>query len=75
MPGIARLLLGDGADRLLGLLTGEGGGEAEAAERARRSGEWCGSTPGHGAAARGARAAAGPRGERHPAGGRLPRAW
>jgi hypothetical protein len=45
MRGIAKLLFGDDADRLLGLF-GEGGGDGfDLAERARRSGEWCGSTP------------------------------
>jgi hypothetical protein len=45
MRGIAKLLFGDDADRLLGLF-GEGDGDGfDLAERARRSGEWCGSTP------------------------------
>jgi hypothetical protein len=51
MRDIASLLFGDGAGELLDLLTGEGGAIAEtgsdrqAADRVRRSGEWCGSTP------------------------------
>jgi hypothetical protein len=45
MRGIAKLLFGDDADRLLGLF-GEGDGDGFGlAERARRSGEWCGTTP------------------------------
>jgi hypothetical protein len=45
MRGIAKLLFGDDADRLLGLF-GEGDGDGFGlAEQARRSGEWCGSTP------------------------------
>jgi hypothetical protein len=53
MRGIAKLLFGDEADRLLGLFgDDEGFGMAE---RARRSGEWCASTPGRGSAADAAR--------------------
>ena len=47
MRGIAKLLFGDEADRLPGLF---GDGDADGfglAEQARRSGEWCASTPGH----------------------------
>jgi hypothetical protein len=51
MRGIAKLLLGDEAGRLLGLF-GEGDDdESGLAEQARRAGEWCGTTPGAGAAA------------------------
>lgn len=50
MLGIARLLLGDSVDRALELF-GAGDEEAGLAERARRSGEWCGSTPGRGSVA------------------------
>jgi hypothetical protein len=56
MRGIAKLLLGDEAGKLLGLL-----GEDDwsgMAEQTRRAGEWCGTTPGRGAVAdavRGAR--------------------
>lgn len=62
MRGIAKLLFGDDADRLLGLF-GEGDGDGFGlAEQARRSGEWCGSTPpgrrGPGAGAEAARPAA-----------------
>ena len=53
MRGIAKLLFGDESDRLLGLFgDGEGFGLAE---QARRSGEWCASTPGRGSAADAAR--------------------
>ena len=49
MRGIAKLLFGDEAGRLPGLFgDGEGFGLAE---QARRSGEWCASTPGRGSAA------------------------
>jgi hypothetical protein len=62
MRGIAKLLFGDNADRLTGLF-GEGDGDGFGlAEQARRSGEWCGSTPpgrrGFGAGAEAARPAA-----------------
>jgi hypothetical protein len=46
MRTIASLLFGRDAEGLIDLIAGEGGGEREAADRARRSGEWCGSTPG-----------------------------
>ena len=46
MRTIASLLFGDGAGELLDLITGEGDGDNAAADRVRRSGEWCGSTPG-----------------------------
>jgi hypothetical protein len=46
MRGIAKLLFGDGEDGLLGRLGGSDGDGFGLAERARRSGEWCGSTPG-----------------------------
>jgi hypothetical protein len=61
MRTIASLLFGRDAEGLIDLIAGEGGGEREAADRARRSGEWCGSTPGRGSADR---AAAWPRGDR-----------
>ena len=58
MRDIAKLLFGDGASRALDLLAGRDsdipGNDADGsglAERARRSGEWCGTTPGHGRAA------------------------
>jgi hypothetical protein len=67
MRTIASLLFGDGAGELLDLITGEGGGagdsgirgdgDREAADRVLRSGEWCGSTPGHGSADPAGRAA------------------
>jgi hypothetical protein len=53
MRTIASLLSGDGAGELLDLITGEGDGDNAAADRVRRSGEWCGSTPGRGSAQRG----------------------
>jgi hypothetical protein len=46
MRTIASLLFGRDAAGLIDLIAGEGGVEREAADRARRSGEWCGSTPG-----------------------------
>lgn len=58
MRGIAKLLFGEDAGKLLDLFEG-GGGEFGMAERARRAGEWCGTTPGRGSAARAARGAAG----------------
>lgn len=65
MRTIASLLFGDGAGELLDLITGESGIEGEgdraAADRVRRSGEWCGSTPGRGSVERGV---AWPRGDR-----------
>lgn len=64
MRDIVKLLLGDDAGRLLSLFSG-GGDESGMAERVRRSGEWCGSTPGRGAAARAVRDTAGPHGVRH----------
>jgi hypothetical protein len=51
MRGIAKLLFDGDADRLLGLLTGNDDDWSGMAERARRSGEWCGTTPGHGTVA------------------------
>jgi hypothetical protein len=56
MRGIAKLLFGDEADRLLGQF-GDGDGFG-LAEQARRSGEWCASTPGRGSAADAVRGAA-----------------
>ena len=47
MGTIASLLFGRDAGRLFDLVTGEGGREQEMADRVARSGEWCGSTPGH----------------------------
>jgi hypothetical protein len=46
MRGIAKLLFGDDADRVLGLFGGDDGDGFGMADRARRAGEWCGSTPG-----------------------------
>jgi hypothetical protein len=63
MRGIAKLLFGDDAGRVLDLLAGHDDG-FELAERARRSGEWCGTTPGRGSADR---AAGADRGRRLPA--------
>ena len=58
MGTIASLLFGRDAGRLLDLIAGGSGNEREMANRAVRSGEWCGSTPRGGSAARQARAAA-----------------
>jgi hypothetical protein len=52
MGTIASLLFGRDAERLVDLITGEGDRDQEAADRVVRSGEWCGSTPGHGRAPR-----------------------
>ena len=52
MRGIAKLLFSGDADRLLGLLAGNDDDDwSGMTERARRSGEWCGTTPGHGTVA------------------------
>ncbi|MGH3281948.1 MAG: hypothetical protein ACRDNW_22820 [Trebonia sp.] len=50
MRDIAKLLFGEGADGLLGLFGGGDGDGFGMADRARRSGEWCGSTPGRSSA-------------------------
>jgi hypothetical protein len=64
MRGIAKLLFGDDADTLLGLF-GEGDGDGFGmADRARRAGEWCGSTPGSDSAADAVLGAARPHGMR-----------
>ena len=66
MRGIAKLLFGDDAGKLIELFGG--GDDADGfgmAGRARRSGEWCGSTPGRGPAADAVRGAA-RRGDIHP---------
>jgi hypothetical protein len=49
MRDIARLLLGDESGELLGLLGDEDW--FRLADEARRTGEWCGTTPGRGAVA------------------------
>lgn len=49
MLGIAKLLLGENAARALEELGGDDGWGL--ADRVRRSGEWCGSTPGRRGAA------------------------
>ncbi|HVT71218.1 MAG TPA: hypothetical protein VHF26_25965 [Trebonia sp.] len=58
MRDIAKLLFGGDAGKLLDLLGGGGdrfgSGDGDGfglAERARRAGEWCGTTPGRGAVA------------------------
>jgi hypothetical protein len=51
MRDIAKLLFGDGADGLIDLFDGGDGDGFGMADRARRAGEWCGSTPGRGSAA------------------------
>jgi len=48
MRGIAKLLFGDDADRVLDLFEGNDADGFGLAEQARRSGEWCGSVPGRG---------------------------
>jgi len=63
MRGIAKLLFGDDAGRLLDLFDGDADGFGMA-DRARRSGEWCGTTPGRGPAADVARGRARPGGAR-----------
>lgn len=55
MRGIAKLLFGDDAGKLLDLFDGSDGDGFGMADRARRAGEWCGSTPGSGSAAGAAR--------------------
>jgi hypothetical protein len=55
MRGIAKLLFGDDAGRLIELFGGDDADGFGMADRARRSGEWCGSTPGRGSAAAAAR--------------------
>jgi hypothetical protein len=52
MRGIAKLLFGDDADRVLDLFEGNDADGFGLAEQARRSGEWCGSVPGRDAGAR-----------------------
>ena len=64
MRGIAKLLFGDDAGRLLDQFGGSDADGFGMAERARRAGEWCGSTPGGGSAADVALGAARPRGMR-----------
>ena len=59
MLGIAKLLFGENAATVLEELGGDDGWGL--ADRARRSGEWCGSTPGRGTA-RGNAPADAPRG-------------
>jgi hypothetical protein len=61
MRGIAKLLFGDDADRVLDLFGDDADGFG-LAEQARRAGEWCGSVPGGDAGAR--RGAAHPRARR-----------
>jgi hypothetical protein len=50
MRGIAKLLFGDDEGSLVDLFGGSDGDGFGMADRARRAGEWCGSTPGHGSA-------------------------
>jgi hypothetical protein len=64
MRDIAKLLFGDDAGSLLDLFGGGDGDGFGMADRARRAGEWCGSTPGRGAAADAALGAARPHGTR-----------
>jgi hypothetical protein len=62
MRDIARLLFGDDAGSLHDLFDGADGDGFGMADRARRAGEWCGSTPGGGSAADTLRGAARPQG-------------
>ena len=64
MRGIAKLLLGEDAGSVLDFLGGDDADGFGLADRARRSGEWCGSTPGRGRSAAVARGAARPDGPR-----------
>jgi hypothetical protein len=50
MRGIAKLLFGDDAARAMGLFDPDAD-QHELTERTRRSGEWCGTTPGRGSVA------------------------
>ena len=51
MQEIAKLLFGEDAAGLLDMFDSADGDGFGLAERARRSGEWCGSTPGQGSVA------------------------
>lgn len=64
MRDIARLLFGDDTGGLLDMFGGGDGDESGMTERARRSGEWCGTTPGRGSVERAVRGAARSRGVR-----------
>ena len=64
MRDIARLLFGEDAGGLLDLFDGSDGDGFGMADRARRAGEWCGSTPGSGSAAHAASSVARPHGKR-----------
>lgn len=64
MRGIAKLLFGDEAGRLLDMFGGDDADGFGMADRARRAGEWCGSTPGRGPATDAARGPARSRGLR-----------
>jgi hypothetical protein len=64
MRGIAKLLFGEDAGRLMELFGDDADGFGMA-DRARRSGEWCGSTPGRGPVADAGRGTA-RRGGAHP---------
>lgn len=63
MRDIARLLFGDDANGLADLFGGSG--DPGAAERTRRSREWCGGTPGSGSVEEAVRRAAGGRRTAH----------
>jgi hypothetical protein len=55
MRDIAKLLFGEDAGKVLDLFSGGSDGDGFGlAEQARRSGEWCGTTPGRDSAARAA---------------------
>jgi hypothetical protein len=62
MRDIAKLLFGDDAGRLIDLFSGSDGDGFGMADRARRAGEWCGSTPGSDSAAGAGRGAVRPHG-------------
>jgi len=51
MRDIAKLLFGEDAGKVLDLFSGDGDGFG-LVERSRRSGEWCGTTPGRDSAVR-----------------------
>jgi hypothetical protein len=61
MRDIAKLLFGDDTGKLLDMFSADEGEESGMADRARRSGEWCGTTPGRGSAAAAVKRAARPR--------------
>lgn len=65
MRDLAKLLFGDDAGKVPGLFGPGEDDESGMAERVRRSGEWCGTTPGHGSAAAAVKRAVRPRRVKH----------